>query len=225
MTSLKIDLLELLKKPGAVDEELRQRLLNALQNPVQNQPMTYEEFLDWADEDTLAEWVNGDVIMATPASDRHQDIVSFLAAIFRAYVETHNLGVIRPAPFQMRVGESGREPDILFLSNEHISRLKPTYLDGPADLVVEVLSPESGVRDRGEKFYEYEKAGIPEYWLIDPEREQAEFYQLDERGRYQAAALVNGRYRSRTLAGFWLDVDWLWDPPPVLKVCKELELI
>ncbi|MEJ7756097.1 MAG: Uma2 family endonuclease [Nocardioidaceae bacterium] len=56
-----------------------------------------------------------------------------------------------------------------------------TYLDGAADLAIEIISPESIGRDRGEKFVEYEAAGIREYWLIDPERRQAEFYRLEFR--------------------------------------------
>jgi Uma2 family endonuclease len=51
-------------------------------------------------------------------------------------------------------------------------------------LIVEIISPESSGRDRGEKFYEYEMAGVREYWLIDPQREQVEFYELNAEGRY-----------------------------------------
>ncbi|MDW8065650.1 MAG: Uma2 family endonuclease, partial [Anaerolineae bacterium] len=73
-------------------------------------------------------------------------------------------------------------------------------------------------RDRGEKFYEYQEAGIPEYWLIDPHRQWAEFYQLDDQGRFQYAPPdTEGIYRSKAIPGFWIQVNWLWqDPhPPV----------
>ncbi|MDW8290080.1 MAG: Uma2 family endonuclease, partial [Armatimonadota bacterium] len=72
----------------------------------------------------------------------------------------------------------GRSPDILFVSQQNLHRLKPTYLDGPADLVVEIISPESEERDRTQKFSEYERGGVREYWLIDPEKRLAEFYVL-----------------------------------------------
>ena len=52
------------------------------------------------------------------------------------------------------------------MASERLDRVHRTYLDGPADLVVEIVSPESAGRDRGEKYYEYEAAGIPEYWLL-----------------------------------------------------------
>lgn len=107
----------------------------------------------------------------------------------------------------------GREPDLLFVAREHQERLKDTYLDGPADLVVEIILPESIGRDRGEKFYEYEQAGIPEYWLLDPERRWAEFYQLDA-GRYRLVlGDETGEYHSAVLPGFWLRVDRLWQEP------------
>lgn len=121
----------------------------------------------------------------------------------------------------MKLSKSGREPDLLFVKNEHAERLKRTYLDGPADLVVEIVSPESAGRDRGEKFYEYEAAGIPEYWLIDPLHERAEFYQLDAQGCYQFIPPdAENIYCSAILPGLWLKVGWLWPPPPVLDVLR-----
>ncbi len=176
--------------------------------------MTYEEFLNWADEDTLAEWVDGAIVMTSPASRRHQKIVNFLVAMLSTFSELHAPGEVIDGPFQMKLGHSGREPDLLFVAQAHLDRFKQTYLDGPADLVVEAVSLESAGRDRGDKFYEYREAGIPEYWLIDPQLQQAEFYQLDAAGRYQNIAPdASGVYRSRALPGFWLRVAWLWQDP------------
>ena len=208
---------------------LRERILAVLEE-TRPEPtrMTYEEFLAWADEDTLAEWVDGEVIMTSPASLTHQIITRFLTSILDAYAQHHDLGVVLPSPFQMKLPDGpGREPDVLFVSKAHLDRLKDTYLDGPADLVVEIISRESVGRDRGEKYVEYAQAGIPEYWLIDPEARWAEFYHLEE-GRYRHAfAGEEGRYESIALPGLWLDVTWLWqDPPPsVLEVARVWGLI
>ena len=78
-----------------------------------------------------------------------------------------------------------------------------------ADLVIEIVSADSVGRDRGEKYYEYEQAGIPEYWLIDSRTRRAEFYQLQ--GAYYQPMFpdAQGIYRSRVLPGFWLNVGWL----------------
>lgn len=175
--------------------------------------ITYEAFLDWADEDTLAEWVNGAIVTTNPPNLRHQEIVNFLMSMLSTFSEIHSLGEIIDAPFQMKLAHSGREPDVMFVAQAHLERLKQTYLDGPADLVVEVVSPESAGRDRGDKFYEYREADIPECWLIDPQLKQAEFYQLDAAGVYQNVLPAEGIYRSRVLPGFWLRVEWLWREP------------
>ncbi len=104
--------------------------------------------------------------------------------------------------------------------------IKETYLDGPADLAVEIVSPESVGRDRGEKFIEYEAAGIPEFWLIDPERRRAEFYELSADGLYHLAAVPEGICHSKILPGFFLRVEWLWrSPAPTIEALRELKLI
>jgi Uma2 family endonuclease len=220
-------LLELLQDPEGLDDELRRSLLEALlQHPPRPRRITYEEFLARVDEDTLAEWVDGEMITYTPASLKHQQTVMFLAQVMGGYVESHNLGRVVLAPFQMKLAHSGREPDLIFVATKHLARLRETYLDGPADLVVEILSSESRARDRGDKFYEYEEAGVVEYWLVDPEAEHAEFYALDERGRYRLVLPdPEGIYRSRVLQGFWLRLEWLWEPPPVLDVMRQLGLV
>ena len=65
--------------------------------------MTYEEFLDWCDEDTWAEWVDGAVIVLSPATVRHQDLVGLLFVLLSFFAERHTLGKVLCAPFQMRL--------------------------------------------------------------------------------------------------------------------------
>jgi Uma2 family endonuclease len=109
---------------------------------------------------------------------------------------------------------SGREPDLLFVANEHGNRLRPTYVDGPADLVIEIVSPDSEERDRVTKLAEYEGAGVPEYWLVDPVPQEATFYRLGADGRYDAVPInADGFYHSAALPGFRLWVAWLWQRP------------
>lgn len=153
--------------------------------------------------------------MTSPASTQHQLMGDFLLTLLRIYVEVQELGVALSAPFQMKLTH-GREPDLLFIATEHLDRLKETYLDGPADLVAEIISPESVGRDRGDKLYEYEAGGVLEYWLIDPQRRRFEAYGLEASERYTLYFEgEKGRYESRRLPGFWLDVEWLWrDPLP-----------
>ncbi len=191
--------------------------------------LTYEEFLDWCDEDTWAEWVNGDVVFLPPVSVQHQELVGFLACVLGLFVEERELGKVIMVPFQMKTGPhlGGRFPDLLFVAREHLGRLKEFFLDGPADLVVEIASAETRLRDRGEKFAEYEEGGVREYWVIDLERRVADFYVLDPRGRFRLADIdAEGWYTSSVLQGFRLKVGWLWaDPlPKVADALRELGL-
>ncbi len=191
--------------------------------------MTYEEFLAWADEDVHAEWVNGEVIVQMPPKNIHQNVIEFLHTLLDLFTQMFGLGKIRIAPFEMRARPDGsaREPDMLFVATEHLDRLTELRLAGPADLVVEVVSADSVARDRADKFYEYQDAGVREYWIIDPrpDHTRADFYVLDERGRYKPVPIgADGVYRSTVLNGFWLRVDWLWaeEPTDPLRALAEI---
>jgi Uma2 family endonuclease len=132
------------------------------------------------------------------------------------FVEQNQLGEVRYEGFAMRLASvpSAREPDLLFVRSENIDRIQETFLDGPADLAIEVISLESRERDRGAKFYEYEQGGVLEYWLIDPIRKQFEFYRLDETGRYQLIPTSSdGYFYSGAITGFRLNPSWLWQDP------------
>lgn len=94
-------------------------------------------------------------------------------------------------------------------------------------MVANIISPESRARDRGETFFEYEAFGVREYWLIDYEREQAEFYRPDARGIYQPVPLREGVFESHALPGLKLEVAWLWrEPlPPLLSILRAWGLV
>lgn len=179
-------------------------------------PMTYEQFLDWADEDTLAEWVDGEVELMSPASVPHQDLVGFLAAVMRFYIEDHDAGRVLAAPFQMKLDavRRGREPDLLFVAQDNLSRLQRNYLDGPADIAVEIISPESALTDRGAKYAEYEAGGVGEYWIFDQNERRADFFGLSVERRFERIKPdADGIFWSVALPGFWLNVNWLWQTP------------
>ena len=180
--------------------------------------MTFEEYLAWDYEGVRAEWVDGEVVIVSPVRAIHQRVLLFLTRLLAGFCQQHQLGEVFLPPMRMRLASrpSGREPDLMFIAGAHADRVKETYVDGPADLVVEIISPESYGRDRHEKFLEYEAGGVVEYWLLDPLRQDAAFYVLGENGKYHpAASTTDGVYHSSVLEGFRLRVDWLWrDPLP-----------
>jgi Uma2 family endonuclease len=178
--------------------------------------ISYDEFLATVDEGTHAEWVDGEVVLMSPSSERHESIAGFIYAALRGYLRRKKLGGrTLHAPFQMKLGRSGREPDVMFIAPEHMDRVRTTNIEGPADIAFEVVSPDSRGRDRREKFREYAQAGVREYWLIDPLKETAEVYRLAAGGTYELVAPGEPpRLRSEVLPGFWIDPAWLWAETP-----------
>jgi len=193
-------------------------------------PISFDEFLAWADEDVRAEWEDGEVILMSPASAPHQELSGWLYTILRFFVRQRRLGRLLQAPFAVRLNATGqgREPDLLFLGHAKLEHLHSGFFDGAPDLVVEIMSPESIDLDRGRKFVEYEAEGAPEYWLIDSLRRQAEFYRLgDDHHYHQTLPDAEGLFHSEAVPDFWLRVAWMWeDPlPNELDVLRELGIL
>ena len=206
--------------------------------PIPPRNMTYAEFLDWADEDLHAEWVDGRVEFTHLAVDpetleitmsvtmTHSLIVSFLVAILQIWNDTKQAGRVLSAPYQMKTGPElpGREPDVLFVTNANKHRIRDKYLNGPADVAFEIVSEESATRDRIWKLAEYERGGVAEYWIIDPIKNEVLLYCLGDDGKYGLIQTdVDGILRSRVMNGVWFDPDWFWEPelPSAMSVLRE----
>ncbi|MEK7278415.1 MAG: Uma2 family endonuclease, partial [Chloroflexota bacterium] len=110
------------------------------------------------------------------------------------------------------------------VSAANLNRIGDKRLDGPADLIVEVVSDDSVGRDFDEKFIEYQECGVQEYWIVDPRprRKRALFYQRGADGLFEAAKVENGVYRSKAIPAFWLKVVWLWEMPDVQLTFAEI---
>ena len=186
------------------------------QAPVQAgaRTMSFEEYLE-AYDGVHAEWVDGRVLVMSPGNRSQSRLTRFLSAVLQHWAEAHDLGEVFVPPFALRLGNGiAREPDVFFLRGGRAGQVHGTYVQAPADLVIEILSPSSRGTDRGDKFYEYEEAGISEYWLIDPEREVVDAYRLGASGRYETHDLGDPMVlTSDALAGMRLPVDWLWQEP------------
>ncbi len=197
--------------------------------PAGRRKISYEEFLTRCDDRNAAEWVDGEIIYMTVSAD-HTDLNTWLTAILRAFLEHYGLGRVFADPFQMKAGPElpGRAPDVCILLNENLDRLRTNHIQGPADLVIEIISPDSIVRDRGEKFSEYEAGGVREYWIIDPLRKQAEFYLRGEDGYFHPTFPDDaGVYRCKALNGLWVSTAWFWRKPlpPLVEILRAWELI
>jgi Uma2 family endonuclease len=179
--------------------------------------MTYQEFLDWSDDTTHAEWVDGEVIVFMPPMELHQLVEGFSFSLLDIFVRMYNLGAVLQSPFEMKLPDgSSREPDLLFLVREHFDRRTAVRLIGPADLVLEILSDSTARYDRYVKFFAYQDAGVPEYWLVDPRpgKQRIEVFALSADGQYRPVDPdAQGRFHSLVLPGFWFDPKWLRHVP------------
>lgn len=174
--------------------------------------LSFEEFQGRFGDDKV-EWVDQTTVDMSPVNRRHQEIGGFLYNLFSILLQETRAGSAFYDTFTLRMEDRARKPDLMVVLATESHRIHDTMVEGRADLVVEIISPESVGRDRGEKYVEYERAGVSEYWLIDPEREVAEFYQLRD-GRYTLVPDDDGLYQSRVLPEVRVNVDWFWQSPP-----------
>jgi len=197
------------------------------QRPHPGRRMTEEEYVEWSG-DEWSEWVDGEVLIMSPVNVRHAILFSFLFPVMVSLAEQRDLGRVLCEPFQMRLGKQRRRrsPDVMFVAAARLDSLRPNHLEGPADLVVEIISPDSVARDWREKYLEYEAAGVREYWVIDPMAQRIETYALGADNRYKRVDEVDGKVNSVVLPGFYLRPNWLWQEklPKVVETLREMGL-
>jgi Uma2 family endonuclease len=178
-----------------------------------SEKLTFEQFLKKY-AGVRADWLVGEVeLTAVSNNTKHNDILGFLFTFFNLYLSLRGLGRVLLAGVSMYLGDDvpAREPDIMIVLTERLDRITPTYLNGAADIVIEIVSPESVARDRGTKLAEYEKGKVPEYWLIDPDRRDTIIHVLHPDGFYRTRPLdAQGRITSAALPGFALDPTLFW---------------
>lgn len=174
--------------------------------------MTEEEFVAWATDEVRAEWVDGEVILMPPISLMHTRKSIWLSKLLSEFVERRQLGEVLGPEFMIRLGSQRRRrvPDLMFVSTERQGQIRPNHLEGAPDLSMEIVSPESQSRDRREKYLEYEKAGVREYWIVDPLSQTVEAYALGATQSYTLIPESNGQIPSIVLPGFHLKPAWLW---------------
>jgi Uma2 family endonuclease len=195
--------------------------------------MTFEEYRAWAVAHPHSEWVEGEVIEFMSVKLRHGFVVGFLFELFRRYLRYLQLGVVAgdPVAILVRAGNGEprltRQPDLFVVLTEHLDRFRDEWLEGPADLAIEVVSDDSERRDRRIKLAEYAEVGVPEYWLVEGRagRQGTELYVRNAAGEYERVLPdSDGRLHSTVLSGFWLTEEWLAaDPlPDVDDVLEEI---
>jgi Uma2 family endonuclease len=185
---------------------------NLIQSDTSTETISADEYMARYAHD-FYEWVKGELQKLPPISMKHDALTGYFSRLLQAYLSLNVIGQIRHAPFVMRLDatDSRREPDLQVILDSNPGDLSDTAMIGPAGICIEVVSEESVARDHGEKFAEYEKAGVQEYWIVDPLRDTCRFNRLNEAGVYIPVQVEqDGSYETPLLPGFRLNVAILW---------------
>lgn len=156
--------------------------------PAEKARYTFADCLTWEENERI-EIINGRAVMMAPPSSIHQEIAAELTRQFGNYLEGKQCKVY-PAPFGVRLferdGESPEdvdtmvEPDLSVVCDRN--KIDKHGCKGAPDLVIEILSPSSLRHDRFVKLGLYQRAGVREYWIVDPEYKSVQVFTLDAGG-------------------------------------------
>ncbi len=166
---------------------------------------TYQDYCQLPDE-VRAEVLDGELLMSPSPFRKHQKISGKIYRLLAQWVETHCLGEVYDAPFDVVLSQYDIvQPDILYISNERKSILTEANVQGAPDLVIEILSSGDKKRDTVKKKAIYEKYGVKEYWIVDPDSETISVFILEgnnfqEKGIYKRNQILE----SPLLPGFSL---------------------
>lgn len=175
---------------------------------------TYDDFCALVREDQKADLIDGVIYMASPENIDANDLFGWLFVVMSIFAEERKLGRIFGSRVACRLDDRhAPEPDLLFVRHEHDDRVHHGGVEGPPDLAIEIVSPESVERDYEKKRQQYQQFGVSEYWIIDEEEKAILPLRLNRRGRYSEVRPRRGRVYSDVFTGFWLDPNWLWQQP------------
>ena len=155
--------------------------------PLQRQ-WTYKDYCRLPDNGMRYEVIEGNLYMTPAPRPKHQRVIARLHGYFWDYLKQHPVGEVFLSPIDVIIHKLATpvQPDLLFISHEKLTIVKDKYIEGIPDLVVEFISSDNPGYDRRTKFDIYARAGVREYWIIDPYDRFIEIYVL----RGQAYALL-----------------------------------
>lgn len=178
----------------------------------------FDDFCALVADGQKADLLDGVIYMASPDSRRANELTSFLDGLLRMFISAKGIGgEVYVNRFAFRITDlRAPEPDVAYVSEKRMHLVRDGAMDGGPDVAVEVVSRDSCERDYVHKRRIYEEAGVAEYWIVDPIQRRVEFLRLGEDGRYDLSRLEgNCIFRSRSIPGFWLNVEWLIGNEPL----------
>ena len=172
---------------------------------------TYRDYLLLPEQDRR-ELIEGDFYLNPVPNPRHQLILGNLTAALWGYVKENALGEVLFAPVDVVFSdEDVVQPDILFVSEEKREILTEANITGAPDLIIEILSPSTADRDQNLKMSLYSRAGVREYWIVDPTDETVRVLELGSKGYEVDKTYTAGKVPSSVLPGSNLEIGDIFD--------------
>jgi len=145
--------------------------------------LTYADYLRFPDDGLRHEIIDGEHYVSAAPTIRHQRIASYLLYLLYDFLISHPLGEVFIAPVDVVLSDTNVVvPDLIYVSNERAKRLTEKHLQGSPDLTVEILSPSTRPRDQRLKRDVYERLGVNEYWIVDPDSDVIVVYRRGDEG-------------------------------------------
>lgn len=169
-------------------------------------PLTYDDLLQMPDDRNRYEIINGELLVSPSPRRGHQVVAGAIYDLVSPFVRTRGLGRMFFAPIDVRFGPNDVvEPDLLYIRQDRLDIYKESgVVEEPPDLVVEIISPSSTSIDPIRKAALYARAGVPEYWLPNPETRTFRLLVLRD-GVYHDVKPVDGRFHSSVIDGLVID--------------------
>jgi Uma2 family endonuclease len=190
-------------------------LVDAVRNWLENATWTEEAYFGLPDSNQIVELSDGKLIIPDMPTLAHQATVLALSFEVERWNRERRAGRVLVAPYPIRLWPGKiREPDVMFFLAEHAARLE-TQRGGPPDWAAEVLSPSTRRTDLTKKLAEYARAGVREYWILDPDARWVDVFSLvGAQYRRISHSIAGQSAESKLLIGFAVEVASLFSSAP-----------
>jgi Uma2 family endonuclease len=197
--------------------------MDLLSRQIEEEQQRRQAFYEEMTPEQKTEFIDGEVVLHSPARNRHLDVTTFVLKLLDTYVTMHGLGTVKVEKCLCVFPRNDYEPDVVFFGREKAATLKPDTVKFPVpDLAIEVLSESTEDRDRGVKFEDFAANDVGEYWLINADDSIVEQYVLRSGAYELQAKQSSGRLKSFVVAGFETEIEALFDETKNLEALREL---
>ena len=177
-----------------------------------NKTCTYKDY-EKLPEGAPYQLIGGELVMTPSPVPYHQDILGKIFYELKKFVEEKRRGKVYPAPIDVYFSETDiYQPDIIFIEKKRLNIIGEKKIEGPPDLIIEILSPSTAYYDLRAKKDVYEQSGVKEYWIVDPMQKTIEVF-VNKKGKFEllGSAKVEGAVKSDILKGLSMEAKKIFE--------------